>query len=381
MSVKKLIILSFLIGFVVFFASAEILNSTTWGYKIDLPEGYYLDSQDGNNGFLFKYADFPVNVVIRAYEKTRFADSSKAMESAMNSLNTEYEAAAVDWNYNDCIITNFQFLFDGEINSGWGVSCNLAENKGYIVILAYAPDSNYDTTCEQFLFSVLDSLCIEQGDFYCSGPITAFAFPKTEKVSYSAKIAGKEIKFSLDKDAVEADSFVIEREYAILTLYQQSNQWKEAWQRYYRQIFKNACCLVRESAFEIYSELSKIAKNDEELCQLLLTWAQNFSYERRVRPSDFTPITAILTGEGSDCDSRSMLLATLLYHFNFKTCIFVSAEYSHAVLGVVLNKNGAKINVDGTDFLLGETTAKVDIGLIASTMNNTDLWIPVILEN
>jgi hypothetical protein len=60
-----------------------------------------------------------------------------------------------------------------------------------------------------------------------------------------------------------------------------------------------------------------------------------------------------------------------------KAELFISREYSHAMFGLALNKKGALINVDGTDFILGETTAKVDFGLIAKEYRDTNKWIPV----
>jgi hypothetical protein len=119
---------------------------------------------------------------------------------------------------------------------------------------------------------------------------------------------------------------------------------------------------------------------DVEMAQKLLSWTQSFDYQRDFTSADFTPITAAITGTGSDCDSRAMLLACLLHHMNYDTCLFVSAEFSHALFGVVLDKAGAKINIDGRQFLLGETTAPVDIGLVPSNMNQTDKWIFVELN-
>ena len=46
--------------------------------------------------------------------------------------------------------------------------------------------------------------------------------------------------------------------------------------------------------------------------------------------------------------------------------------------GADINQPGAKITVNGTDFLLGETTAKdIKPGLIAAEMNDTEKWLPV----
>ena len=88
-------------------------------------------------------------------------------------------------------------------------------------------------------------------------------------------------------------------------------------------------------------------------------------------------MTSVISGAGSDCDSRAMLLAALMANMNCKPCIFVSQEYSHAVFGLKINMKGAKIRLEGTDYLLSETTARVNPGLIAKDMNDTNKWIGV----
>ena len=66
--------------------------------------------------------------------------------------------------------------------------------------------------------------------------------------------------------------------------------------------------------------------------------------------------------------------------FGTKSTLFISNEYKHAVYGVDLNLNGAKIQVGDKWFVLNETTAKgVKPGLIAQDQNDTDKWIPVVL--
>ena len=73
-----------------------------------------------------------------------------------------------------------------------------------------------------------------------------------------------------------------------------------------------------------------------------------------------------------------MLMCVLLGNMGIKSNLFISREYSHAVYGADINQPGAKITVNGTDFLLGETTAKdIKPGLIAAEMNDTEKWMPV----
>ena len=74
-------------------------------------------------------------------------------------------------------------------------------------------------------------------------------------------------------------------------------------------------------------------------------------------------------------------MCILLKQNGINATLFISREYSHAVYGAQLNAEGAKINVNGKDFLLGETTVKnLKPGLIAQEQNDTEKWIPVTFE-
>ena len=73
-----------------------------------------------------------------------------------------------------------------------------------------------------------------------------------------------------------------------------------------------------------------------------------------------------------------MLLCILLAQNGIKTNLFISREYSHAVYGADINSQGAKIEVNGREYLLGETTVKnLKPGLIAQEQSDTEKWIPV----
>lgn len=380
---KKIIycLILFFVGISVSFA--EILSSPTWGYSVDLPEEFVLVDKNGADSYMFENAFVSSTVILKAYKKEKFSSSLEAMETVMKQLGAEFECAETDWRNTDCIISQFAFNIGGASNTGWAVSSLLQDSKGYVVMLCYTPtDVFYDL--EQFVISCIDSLCIDYGSYYSPGPLTSFAFPKGEVQNHTVEIAGEKIDFPLNSSDIEADRFVVEREYSVLSLYQESEMWVEAWQRYYRQVYKNAYSRLKIAAFNIYNRLIKTCESenpDIELAQKLLSWTQGFDYVRDFTSTDFTPITASITGTGSDCDSRAMLLACLLHHMNYDTCLFVSAEFSHSLFGIVLDKAGAKINIDGRQFLLGETTAQVDIGLVPANMNQTDKWIFVELNN
>ena len=389
MSFRKFTALTAVILFTVLFPiSASILNSQNAGFSIDIPEGFELAEKNGSTSYLFEHTILPVDLIIRLYDESRFKNAEQTAENVMQSLNAEYDKDSIKWRNADCIILTFSFNLGGNIVSGWGLTAETKDTKGkkhFPVLLAYAPEE-YATDSEQFLISCIDSFYTDRGSFYEAGPLTSYAFPPEGAEAHSIEIGGKKIDFKLDKSDIEADRFVVEREYAVLTIYQKSPDWQKAWQRYYRQIFRNECSRLKNASFAIenallYNDESLISLAEEQrnelLLKSLLSWVQQFPYKRNTSASDFEPVTSVISGAGSDCDSRAMLLAALMANMNCKPCIFVSQEYSHAVFGLKINMKGAKIRLEGTDYLLSETTARVNPGLIAKDMNDTNKWIGV----
>lgn len=353
---------------------ADVMTSPTWGYSIDLPEGFILIEKQGNDRYMFEHETLPVSVILAAYGEGRYESAFSALEASFSSLTTQYSTTETKWRNADCAVGNLSFNLDGEPVTGWGVAAPLPSG-GHIVVLSWCPESR-SAELSQFVISCADALCIDRGSWFEAGPVTSFAFPSEGRISCSTEIDGKKIPFTLDASDLDADLFVIEREYDVLCKYVESERWVEAWQRYYRQIFRNEYGRLKQAAFSIRNALG-INRPVEELAQTLLTWTQGMSYERELTTSDYTPAVATIQGEGSDCDGRAMLLAILLRHMDAKTCIFVSTVYSHAVLGIETELSGAEIQMNGTWYTLGETTAPVKLGLMHSSMTKTENWIGV----
>lgn len=372
-------------------AYAELVGSETYGYSLDLPEGFVITDSTGNGkGYQFQNTLFPVQVLIRIYEKKEFDSAEKAMGQTLSRLSAKYESAEIRWRHSDCSLAQFQMNLGGTGYGGWGVCVELPEEKGYFALLAYATTNDgrgndFSAIYEPVILSVVDALYIDRGSFYECGPVTAFAFPPTQEKPVQIEIDGMKINTVLDSDDVAANEFVIEREFSLMKMYAETDYWVPAWQRYYRQIYRDAYGRLKRPAFDLYVALYDKARELEEkdfpafCAKTLLAWTQNFSYERNFHSSDISPIPAVFASEvGSDCDSRSLLLAILLHQMNLPTVMFVSPVYSHAMLGVALSLPGAKIDVNGTKYLLGETTAQVPIGMVAQEMSVTENWLPII---
>lgn len=370
-----------------FNVSAEYFSLEEINFTMDIPEGYAITDMNDTSIFLESKL-MPVKFAIKIYPTEVYADSKTALEDAFKQLGTKAEIEDVDWYGRNCYISTFQFVLpDQKLYAGWGLALQVPfkdnpKQKVNMLFLTYA-DAEISRDCDQYMLSILDSIFFTAEDFRRPGPVTTFAFPESEDDSVILNIGGKRIESKIKHDAIERSTFVLEREYAVLKIYANQKNWKEAWQRYYRMIFKESYNAMDQISKDIYkvllpqAQLENFKNPNFEILKMLLDWVQDFNYVRDTKNTDFTPITASVQGVGSDCDSRSLLMCTLLEHMGYKTELFISREYSHAVFGVDAKQKGAAINVDGIDYNLGETTAKVDFGLIAQEQRDTEKWIPV----
>ena len=358
------------------FAEKIGFGSQYGSLSIDYPEGFQLVAS-GNNDTTFQLQSTiaPVTAIVRIYEKDRFKTAKAALSQSLKSLSFTGETEEFMWRNSTCAISVFEGKFNGQNIAGYGAAA-VIPNSGIIIILDWCT-SNLADVCNPFMTSLLDSLNIDEGSYFEAGLITQYLYPKSEKLlPISLKIDGKTINSNLRENDKEAADYLIEREYSVLYLYRESPLWQEAWKRYYRMIFRDSYNRLSRVSFDIYNALYQDCKDDTDLAQKLLYWTQEFSYEREKNLSDFSSLPAILLGEGSDCDSRSMLLSVLLTSMNQDAILLVSATYSHALVAITSTHKGHSFKYDNKDYLMGETTAKgLTWGKIATNQDDPSKWI------
>ncbi len=359
---------------------ADVIYSPDWDYSLDLPEGFLIVDQQDNARFKLQHSSLPIELLILSYENGRYEDARSTMTDVFTKLQGEFDIAEVEWRNQIQAIGFFSSNMNNVVQNGWAVSVVLPENRGTTMFLCYAPEEIFPD-CEPIIMSSLDSICIDRGSNFEAGIFTQYAFPSEGEQIIELEIAGKKIKTSINSVDVLANEFVIQREYDILKFYADTDMWKEAWQRYYRLIYRDSYKRLEKVAFDIYSKLSSDIRKkhgadfETAFAQTLLSWVQTFEYKRIPVGTDFASLPSILCGEGSDCDSRAMLLCVLLDQMNYDTMLFVSLEYSHAIFGINLDGVGAKIPVSDKNYLVGDTTATVNLGQIAQNQSDLNKWI------
>ena len=363
---------------------AEKITDRDFGFSLDIPEGFEIaDYTEDGMSYFFSHPNIPVTLIMKISEDAEAKSASDVLKKNLNKLSAKGDTDSFEWNGTSCGISSFTMTLDGNYY-GWSVSAPLKIKGYYVVLLCYAPESQKG--CEQFIISTVNSLCIDSEYLNTPGIITSYAFPPEGRKAISLQIGGKQIKSSLDKSDEDAAKFVIELEYAVLTLYANHKMWKEAWQRYYRMIYRDNAGRLRQTAADIYKalypDLKKATPQDADIkyAQALLSWVQTFGYERAKtkNESDFTSLPAAISGKGSDCDSRSMLIAALLNYTGIDTALLISRDYSHAMVVTDIPAPGQTFTMeDSREYLMGETTAKVTWGTISADHADRTKWMCV----
>ncbi|MCQ2241288.1 hypothetical protein [Treponema sp.] len=361
------------------FAARTNFNGYSDKVCIDLPEGFKLENSNSDTSFQLQSTIAPVHAIIQIYKEGKYKGTEDALNTAVSKLGLTADLDTFMWRNNTTAISLFTGNLMGVQSSGYGAAAVIPENKSIILVLTWAAEKDAQAATP-YMTSLIDSIYVDIESYFSAGLLTSYTFPKKGAKDIILKIDGKDISTKIDESDKEASEFLISREYQVLLMYQKSDLWKEAWQRYYRLIFRDSSERLLQAGFDITNTLAPDCKDTTELAQKLLTWTQGFKYEREKTTSDFASLPSILLGSGSDCDSRSMLIAVLLQGINADSIIFVSAEYSHAIAGLVSDHPGFGFTVNGKLYLTGETTAKgITWGKIDGKQSDYSKWIPVAL--
>ena len=391
---KRLKILTTTILLLTLFSSlnlfAETVSDSVYNYSLDIPEGFTLnDVSDDQMSYHFIHPNYPVQFIIKIYDNPSFTSSKMVLGTALKKLNAAMEIDTFAWNNSpDCAISDFSMTLDAKY-SGWAICAPLQKANAYVTVIAYSTAETRQS-CNPFIMSILNSLCTDEHYYSFPGIIATYAYPMEGKKNISLNIGGNTIATYIDNSDIDAAQFVLEMEYSVLLLYAKHNLWKEAWQRYYRMVYRDSYGRLAQVSYDVISQLYPLCEKsnpsnpDLTYAQTILSWVQNFQYKRdneKSTSTDFTNLPAVLCGKGNDCDSRSMLVCVLLRAAGLESFMLVSREYSHAMVTFENQAPGQKYEVEGTgrEFLMGETTAKVTWGTIAQDHADRSKWIPVIM--
>lgn len=365
---------------------SESIYDPTLNYSFDIPEGYVLsDYSDDGMSLLFEHPGMPVTYVIKVYDAKEYKNCPEALSAALTKLSAKGDVDPFKWSKKNCAISYFEMTLDKEY-SGWAVSAPVGNDEFILVSLCYCP-ATYSSKCSPFIISTINSLCINPDFYYEPGIITSYAYPSEGKKNINLNIGKYQINTSIDNIDSEAAQFIVDLEFNVLTLYANHQMKIDAWKRFYRMIYRDSYGRLKNVNADIKKTIYPAAKKinpenpDLEYAATLLSWIQNFEYKRdneKKTSSDFTNLPGVLEGTGNDCDSRSMLLCVLMNYINKDSILLFSQAYSHAMVAIDLDAQGQKYEVvkdEGSkEYIMGETTAKVTLGMIAQNHADRSKW-------
>jgi len=393
--------------FLVFAAQAESLNSPTWGFRLDLPEGYELTGGDNRNQFTFA-SSFGAFFDIAVY--TNKSSTAALADEIEKKLSNKGKKRVIPYNGTDAVVMELQFASPLSKNtsfSGWALCVEL-ENpsndprkaKAFLWAMAYGPPK---AELQNLHLSALDSVEGGERDRRLPGSMTEYLYPRGKWIQENLAYSGQKAYFR-ENDEKAAQS-VVEREYKVLQLYLNSPKWQEAWKRFYRAIYKDSFDRLANAAFMLerswnnsilgpsgenvkVEELQRMGKRSGEaafISSKALEWVQSFIYERDTDGSDFVNLVSAARQGRGDCDSRALLWAIVLMQSDISAAIMVSREYSHAMGLANVEGQGARFSMkDGSGkevrWLVAETTAQVALGLIGETVSETSKWLGIYLD-
>jgi hypothetical protein len=396
------ILLFTILIFVLTKVRAEPLYSPTWGFRIDLPEGYEFSDGDGKNRFSFR-SGFGTFCDIAVY--TGKPSVEALAEEVEQKLSGRGERNAFDYNGKKAVLAQLSFPDPqkrGSRLSGWAfyVELKTPENAGTPILFAFAYGPQGDAFGNLHL-SVLDSIAAAEEDRLLPGPVTDFSYPAGSWKHHP--LAGTEKEAWFREGDAEAAQALVDREFAVLKRYVDSPMWREAWKRFYRAIYRDSFDRLKDAAFILErtwavegpgagtgnpddrsapaGDLGKRSGEARTFAQKALDWVQGFTYERDLMGSDFVNlVSAVQEGRG-DCDSRAMLWAIILEQAAVPSAIMVSREFAHAMGLADLEGEGARFpfREGGREYkwLVAETVAHVGIGRIGENVSEITKWLGI----
>lgn len=360
---------------------AELLTDPASGYTIDLPEGFRLVTSRAGSRFIYQHTLIPVGLQVALYPYQQFGTVEAAAEHITSQLHAQKKAIRFLLQGNPALAANLQFTQHNQKQAGWLLAVPLAEQRGWLVILSTTQEEKA-REYEPMMISSLDAVFIGRQSFFEPGPMIQAVYPQEGKVKKEIDFNGNPIPIYFDRSDSEANQAVIDREFALLTRYLDSPLQEKAWKRYYRMIYRDSISRCRHLALMLEKELIEVSSSGtlppaETVAATILEWMQRFTYTRDENGADFLNIPAVCTDRSGDCDSRALLLAALLQHFNIDSILMVSPTRKHAVAAVDCTGDGARFKHGRKRYLIAETTAKVPLGQIAQDMADPSLWFAV----
>jgi hypothetical protein len=138
---RLFIMLSFLVLIPVF-SGAEPLYSPTWGFRLDIPEGYSYEGGDGKNRFSF-VSDSDGIIDLAVYAPGTFESPEKLAQDIRTRLRSRGDISPYTYHNKRAALMELNLSQPGGGISGWALCVELGSKEGeappLLAALAYGP--------------------------------------------------------------------------------------------------------------------------------------------------------------------------------------------------------------------------------------------------
>jgi len=87
-----------------------------------------------------------------------------------------------------------------------------------------------------------------------------------------------------------------------------------------------------------------------------------------------TPVEFMATLQG-DCDTRTLLLYTILAHYGYDVALMSSEFYNHSLIGINFSYEGVSYTYNNQRYILWETTnTNIKPGILPNEISNINYW-------
>ncbi|MFP4302718.1 MAG: hypothetical protein ACLFQZ_11880 [Spirochaetaceae bacterium] len=378
-------------------------------YVVDVPEGWEVLDQSNPSMVSFTDPERVAVLQIFVFEGNRFVTAEELSEWMVERFGAESEEAPFRYNEADSRFGSIAFSTGNFVTEGYAVYINSQEYD--YAVMATVGEEFYEQYHDT-LISSLDSFGLGKRERFVPGPVSQFyyAYPPPSPEEEAIPLGEEEITISYDPAELEATQTLIEREARVLATYTPEGndrpgngsgaeggspgesaegerlrgrrdegvpEWVAAWRRYFRLIYRDNYPRLEELAHALDERFRDEGATYYDVPKRILEWLQGYEYLRTGTLSDFLAPLVAITEQKGDCDSLALIYTILLHHLEYDAVIMVSAEYSHAMVGVDMPGKGARFPFDGREWLVAELTADVEIGMIDQSMSDIGGWIGV----
>jgi len=248
---------------------------------LDMPEGFTIAQSSGSNSFQLKNKYCPVSAVVQIVpSKGKTAEEFSG--DKLKALGAETQSSAYQWRERTVCLSTVDGSIGGESSRGYALS--VPYENSMIFLMVWCQSQSADAY-ENFMASFIDALYVDSESFFQTGPFTQFLYPPSGKrKAVTLTVGGKKIQSSIDSEDEEASEYLIEREHSVIKFYGQVPEWKEAWMRYYRIIFRDSCGRLMQVSYDLGQALAPDSKDHTELAQKImddLKYDFNCQYEEK----------------------------------------------------------------------------------------------------